>query len=391
MNLNRENMNKIMGLIAFTILLFVGLQNTGLVISAARNIISLIAPFLIGGCVAFVLSVPMGFFEKYFFNAKKTSGKRKGKSSEGKRVLSLVITLAAVCGVVAVVVFMVAPELYKSLKTIGRELSNAFVRVPELLDEAAKRLPMFEAEIAKIKYNFINVDWKGIGAQVAEFLKNTNFLGNTLSIASSVVSAAANFIIGIVFAIYILLQKENLSRQFRRLFYSFLPEKKVDRFLEVCSLTADSFHSFLSGQCLEAVILGFMFFVSMWVLRLPHALPISVLIGFTALIPIFGAFIGCAVGALLILIVNPIKALWFIVLFLVIQQIEGNVVYPRVVGSSVGLPSIWVFAAVTFGASVGGVLGLLFAIPVCSVVYSLLRDAVRSRIKERKINPEKTR
>ncbi len=153
----------------------------------------------------------------------------------------------------------------------------------------------------------------------------------------------------------------------------------------VCGLTSSSFNSFLSGQCLEAFILGMMFFVSMSVFQMPYALVIAVLIGITALIPIFGAFIGCIVGAFLILIVSPIKALWFIVLFLVLQQIEGNVIYPRVVGSSVGLPSIWVLAAVTLGASLGGVLGILFAIPVFSVIYTLLRTDVRARIRERGI------
>jgi len=372
-----------MSLITFAILLFVGLQNIRLITSAAGYIAGLAAPFLIGGCIAFVLSVPMNFFETHLFN--------KNGKAKAKRALSLIITLAVVCSVIAVVAFMVAPELYKSIKAIGNELSMAQVRVPELLDETAKRLPILKDEIASLKDSFMNIDWKGVGMQLAGMLGRSNFLKNTLSLASSVVSTVANIVIGLVFAIYILLQKENLSRQFRRLFYSFLPEKGVDRFLEVCSLASNAFGSFLSGQCLEAFILGLMFFVSMWVLRLPYALVISVLTGLTALIPIFGAFIGCAVGVILILIVNPVKALWFIVLFLVIQQVEGNVVYPRVVGNSVGLPSIWVFASVTLGASLGGVLGLFFAIPVCSVVYSILRDAVCKRVGELGIDPDKIR
>ncbi len=383
MKLERENMKKLMGLITFAILLYMGLRNVSLILATVRNVIGLIAPFIIGGCLAFVLGVPMRFFETHLFNGRKSSG------FKGKRILSLLITFAAVCGVVAVVTLMVVPELYKSVVAIGREVSQTIRQVPEMLDMVAEKLPMFADELASVKDNFLNVDWKSIGAQAASFLDRVNFFSNTLSFASSVMGVVANIVIGLVFAIYILLQKENLSRQFRRLFYSFLPEKWVDRFLDVTRLTASSFNSFLSGQCIEAFILGLMFFISMWLLRLPYSLAISVLIGVSALIPIFGAFIGCVVGALLILMVNPVKTLWFIILFLVLQQIEGNVIYPRVVGSSVGLPSIWVFVAVTFGASVGGIIGLLFAIPLCSVAYSLLREAVHSRMEERDIDPEK--
>lgn len=383
LNLNRDNILKIMGLILFTVLLYAGLQNTKLFADALRYLFGLMAPFVIGGCIAFVLNVPMRFFEiKLFSRLKPAKGKRAGKA---KRIFSLILTLVVVGGVIAIMLFLIVPELYQSISAIGREMSYARVRIPQLLDEATALLPMFESEIASIKDSFLNVDWKAIGSMLMEFFRNGNILSNTVSIATSVVSGFANAIIGIVFAIYILLQKENLGRQFRRLFYAFLPEKQVDRFLMVCGLTSSSFNSFLSGQCLEAFILGMMFFVSMSVFQMPYALVIAVLIGITALIPIFGAFIGCIVGAFLILIVSPIKALWFIVLFLVLQQIEGNVIYPRVVGSSVGLPSIWVLAAVTLGASLGGVLGILFAIPVFSVIYTLLRTDVRARIRERGI------
>ncbi len=285
--------------------------------------------------------------------------------------------------------FLIVPELYNSFSAIGRELSRAVVRFPQFLEEAADMLPMFATEIESFRDSFMDVDWKSISTMVTDFLQHTNFLSSTVDIATSVVSGVANTIIGIVFAIYVLFQKENLGRQFRRLFYSIFPEKHVDKFLEVCSLTSASFNSFLSGQCLEAFILGMMFFVGMSLFNMPYALVIAVLIGVTALIPIFGAFIGCFVGAFLILIANPIQALWFVILFLVLQQIEGNVIYPRVVGGSVGLPSIWVLVAVTLGASWAGVLGILFAIPVVSVIYTLLRESVRDRISERGIAEEK--
>lgn len=387
MNLNRDTIKKLLGLIAFAILLYVGLQNTKMVSAALRYVAGLIAPFLIGGCIAFILNVPMRFFEtKVFAAIKPVPIKGVGKL---RRILSLLLTLTVVLGVIVFVVFMVAPELYQSFAAIGREMTQFTNRVPQMLAEARERLPMFAEEIDKISDDLLNIDWKEIGQMVTDFLQNSNFLSSTVSIATSVVSGVANTIIGIVFAIYILLQKENLGRQFRRLFYAQFPEAGVDRFLEVCNLTSVSFNSFLSGQCLEAVILGLMFFISMSVLKMEYALVVAVLIGVTSLIPIFGAFIGCIVGAFLILIANPIQALWFIILFLVLQQIEGNVIYPRVVGGSVGLPSIWVLVAVTLGASLAGVLGILFAIPIVSVIYTLLREHVRSRLRVRGIAEEK--
>ena len=387
MSLNRDTMKKIMGLIAFGILLYVGLQNTKMVSSALRYLVGLNAPFLIGGCIAFILNVPMRFFEKKIFTRKKGKGSIRVRKMQ--RICSLLLTLIVVLGVISIVLFMVAPELYNSFAAIGREMTSFGKRLPQMLEEASQRLPMFADEIEKFKADLLNVNWKEVGQMAKDFLQNSNFLSSTVDIATSVVSGGANTIIGLVFAIYILLQKENLGRQFRRLFYALFPEKHVDRFLEVCNLTSSSFNSFLSGQCLEAFILGMMFFISMSLLKMPYALVIAVLIGVTALIPIFGAFIGCIVGAFLILIASPIQALWFIVLFLILQQVEGNVIYPRVVGGSVGLPSIWVLVAVTLGASIAGVLGILFSIPVVSVLYALLRDYVRHRIDERGIAEKK--
>ncbi|MDO5142930.1 MAG: AI-2E family transporter [Eubacteriales bacterium] len=389
MRLDRDTIKKLMGLITFAVLLFVGLQNTRLFAAALRAIVGLVAPFLIGGCIAFVLNVPMRFFEDRVFSDPKLGRTRSLRKV--RRALSLILTIVVVVGVIAVVLFMVVPELYQSFAAIGRELSQAMIRFPRFLAEIARELPMFASEIESLRESFLDVDWRSIGLMVRDLLQHSNVLRSTMSFASSVVSGVSNAVIGIVFAIYILLQKEDLGRQFRRLLYAMFPEKHVDRLLDVCALTSASFNSFLSGQCMEAFILGMMFFVSMLILHMPYALVIAVLIGVTALIPIFGAFIGCIVGAFLILIASPMQAVWFIVLFLVLQQIEGNIIYPRVVGSSVGLPSIWVLVAVTLGASVAGVLGILFAIPTVSVVYTLLRRYVRDRIEARGIAADKIR
>ena len=210
-----------------------------------------------------------------------------------------------------------------------------------------------------------------------------------MSVASSIIGGLANTVLGMIFAIYVLLQKEKLSAVCKKLLYAWLPEHPVDTVVEVARLVQKTFSNFISGQCLEACILGLMFFISMSLFRMPYAAVISMLIAVTSLIPIFGAFIGCILGAFLILISNPMQAVWFIVLFLVLQQIEGNLIYPHVVGNSVGLPSIWVLVAVTTGASTMGVLGMLINIPLFSVIYTLLRRSSNEQIRKRHINPIK--
>ena len=205
------------------------------------------------------------------------------------------------------------------------------------------------------------------------------------------VSGVSTFVISLIFSFYVLLQKEKLGRQGRQVIYGLLPLRQADRTLDVLRLSGRTFSSFLSGQCLEACILGTLFVAAMTIFRMPYALLVGVLIALTALIPIVGAFIGCAVGALLIAIDDPWKALWFIVLFLVLQQIEGNLIYPHVVGSSVGLPSIWVLAAVTLGGKLMGITGMLFFIPLCSVIYALFRSYVKNRLVSKAVPPEKWR
>lgn len=231
----------------------------------------------------------------------------------------------------------------------------------------------------------LEIDWPKLLGDFAEFLKNGagSMLNSAFSATASLVSGVSNFAIGFIFAIYILLQKETLSRQAGNVLKAFLPEGEVEKVQRITQLTERTFSSFLTGQCMEAVILGAMFLVTMSVLRLPYALLIGVLIAFTALIPIFGAFIGLGVGVFLMLMESPVDALVFTIVFFVLQQIEGNLIYPHVVGGSVGLPSIWVLVAVTVGGSMMGIVGMLVFIPLCSVLYSLLKGEVRARLREK--------
>ena len=213
------------------------------------------------------------------------------------------------------------------------------------------------------------------------FLKNgaMGMLTSTVSVASGIISGIVNAVISLIFALYILSQKEKLENQGRRIILAFLPEKAAGKLQEVFALLYKNFSCFITGQCTEAVILGLMFVIAMSIFRMPYALMVGVLIAFTALIPIVGAFIGCSVGAFLILIDNPLQALWFVILFLTLQQIEGNLIYPKVVGSSVGLPSRWVLMAVSLGGSLFGIAGMLVFIPITSTGYTLFRESVNSR------------
>ncbi|MDF2944050.1 MAG: putative permease [Herbinix sp.] len=393
MDLNKSNMKKILGIITFTILLYVGLQHLNVVIDFLGAVFALVFPFLLGGAIAFILNVPMRGLEHNLYklqtSKKPTSKKRisnKQTISKTKRPISLLITLLIVIGIILFVLVLVIPEIGRTIKLIGNQFPDFYRRMVRKSTIIMAEYPDIADYISK--YNF---DWEQIFNGIYEFLRNSggNMLYNTFSMASTIIGGLFDFFLGFIFAVYILLQKEKLGQQSRKLIYAYLPENAADRMVSVCSLASKTFARFLSGQCLEAVILGSIFFVVMSIFRFPYTLMISVLIGFTALIPVFGSFIGCFVGAFLILIVDPWMALWFILLFIILQLIEGNFIYPHVVGGSIGLPSMWVLVAVTIGGSTMGVAGMLIFIPMSSVLYTLLREAMNRRLKIRQIPQDK--
>ncbi len=380
MELNKENMRKIRGLILFTILIFVGLYNYKILLAGLGLIGNVILPFAIGGAIAFVLNVPMNFIERKIFGKAKTEKKKWAKSLS--RPLSFILALGFVIGIIAVVAFVVIPELGRTIMNLGKTLQEVIPKLQQWAIELFQDNPDLVAYITGLQF-----EWDAILGNVVNFLKNGagSVLGGTMEAAMSIISGVSTFFIAFVFACYILLQKERLSVQVRKLMYAFLPEDWTDIVVALGSVTYKTFSSFLTGQCVEAVILGTMFFIVMSIFKFPYAMLISVLIAFTALIPVFGAFIGCGVGAVLILLVDPMKCLLFVVMFLVLQQIEGNFIYPYVVGNSVGLPSMWVLAAVSVGGSLFGVVGMLVFIPIVSVIYTLLRGIVNRRLNEKKI------
>lgn len=382
MELNKETIKKLQGLVLFTAFVVVILVNYKSVFQVLKVGFNIIFPFILGAVLAFIINAPMQFFERHLFKNEKMKNKKAAQKIA--RPASLLISLLAIIAVLMIVIFVVVPELGKTLGSLGKTISDF---LPVLQDQINH---LFKNE------NFItqwvdNLDLQKIINTAVDFLKNGvgNVLNSTYTIVASVVHGLTTFFISFVFACYIVLQKEKLEIQIRKVFYAFFKEKTVKKILNVCNLAYHTFLNFLTGQCVEAVILGMMFFVAMSIFRFPYALLVGVLIAFTALIPIFGAFIGCAVGAFLLLMVDPIRAVAFLIMFLILQQIEGNFIYPHVVGNSVGLPSIWVLVAVSVGGSLMGVAGMLFFIPATSVVYKLFRDYVYKRLKEKQID-EKT-
>ncbi len=378
MNLNRETMKKLMLLIAFTILLLVGVQRLDAVFGALRFLWGIGFPFALGGAIAFILNVPMTALEHWLFPEEKM-GKSKLKRKLA-RPLSMILAILLVIGVIALVIFVVLPELGTTVVGLGASVEAFLPKAQEWLEDIFQNNEQIVAWIEGLELN-----WEKTVETAWNFFRSGagSVLSSTMTVAKTIISAVTNFFIGFVFACYVLLQKEKLGEQSRKLLRAIFPKKQVEYILHVCSLSHRTFSSFITGQCMEAVILGAMFFVAMSILRFPYALLVGVLVAFTALIPIFGAFIGCVVGAFLILMVSPAQALGFIVLFQVLQQIEGNLIYPRVVGNSVGLPAIWVLVAVTVGGNLMGVLGMLIFIPIVSVLYALLREWMYGRLENK--------
>mgnify|MGYP000178771306 FL=1 len=380
MDLSKCLLKKSGRLIVFTALLVVALWKFDVVLGVLKTIWDIIFPFVLGGAIAFLTNVPMSFLEKKIFENVKKKNKIVRKL---KRPISLILTIVLVVGVIALVMFGVIPQLTRTMGTLVTSINDFIPQMQSWIGEFFHNNQEIMNLVDQIEFDPDQAIKWGIS-----LLGNGagNMMNTTMSAVGSIVSGVATFFIAFSFACYILFQKEKLHIQIRKVFFAFLPRQKADTFLKVCSLTYRTFANFLAGQCLEAVILGSMFVVTLSILKMPYALLIGVLIAFTALIPIFGAFIGCAVGSFLIFMVNPQQAILFVIVFLVLQQIEGNLIYPHVVGESVGLPSIWVLAAVTIGGNLMGIVGMLVFIPLLSVLYTIFREFVYLRLKKQNIS-----
>ena len=376
MNLDWKQIRQWVIIIASGIIIYWGLENLEVIGGVVGNVIGMLSPFLIGAAVAFILRRPLARIEGFLLGLSEF--KEFAFLEKISRILAIVLTFLLFIAVMILVVFLVVPEFINALMILVSSVEQFVKQLQSNPQEWG-----FVSEQLAQWIGGMQFDW----AQMANDLKNWvisgagTVLDGTVNVVSSVVSGVTTTVMALIFCIYLLLQKETLARQGKKLIHAILPEQKALSVLDVITMTGDTFSNFFTGQIVEAVILGTMFFVAMTLFAFPHALVISVLIGVMALIPIFGAFIGCAVGVFLILMVDPMQALWFVILFLVLQQIEGNLIYPKVVGNSVGLPSVWVLLAVTVGGSAMGVLGMILFIPGFSVIYKLLARWTNQRLK----------
>jgi predicted PurR-regulated permease PerM len=371
---NKLKQNILLG--TYLIILYFILLNIKYISSTFGNILGIIKPFIIAFAMAFVLNLPMKLFENkvfYFLDNQKSSFVKCLK-----RPLSILATFITVIGLIIALALFVIPQLVSSISTLLETVPDYIKSFEALINQYAS-----STEILENVYNTLVSTWRELLKVFGQLLTTslTGILNTTVSITSGVI----NFVLSIVLTIYMLASKETLIYNFKKLLYAFTKKPLADKIINIGKLSNITFSKFITGQCIEAFILGGLCFIGMNILSMPYALLISVLIGVTALIPVFGAFIGTIPAVFLILIINPIQALWFIVFILCLQQFEGNVIYPRVVGNSVGLSAIWVMLAMLVGGSTLGLVGMLIGIPTFSVAYQLMKEHTNKRLKNNHI------
>ena len=346
-----------------------------------RNIWGMFTPFVLGSAIAFIFNVPMRAVERKLTGIQKP-GLRRG--------MAIILTLILIALVVAFVVLLLVPQIRTTVESIVDTLPDFIRRESQNVVTFLEAHPEVRDWI--LEYTQLEtIEWSNLVEKLVtlagEYL--SKIADSAFSAIGKVTNGFVNAFLGICFAFYALARKEILARQGRRLLYSLLPESWVDEIIRILRLTNSTFSNFISGQCLEACILGCMFAVVMAVVGLPYIPLVSVIIAVTALVPLVGAFVGCVLGALFILVESPIQAFTFVIVFLILQQIEGNLIYPRVVGTSIGLPGMWVLVALTVGGELAGVTGMLVMIPLASVCYSLLREFTLKQVVSRNIPAEK--
>lgn len=376
--LNSKNVKKILLIITYTVLLCFALLNLNVVFKVLGYILNLLKPFIYGFCLAFILNIPLSKFESMFKNRKKNPKNKAAKPTTEKkntklRVAGIAFSILIFIGIIFLTLFLVIPEFINTISIFKDNIPEAFENVKEWLKTLMVNYPEITEKITSYQ-----PDWVALEADITKIIKTaaTGIIGISIDFVVGLFSGVVNLVMGFVFAIYMLMQKEGLIHQSKRVLKAYLPENKSEKVLRIGSITNDTFKKFFGGQFIEAILLGVLCFIGMKIFGMPYALTISVLVGVTALIPVFGAFFGTAIGAILILAVDPMKAVWFVVYIIVLQQIDGNLIYPKIVGDSVGLPGIWVMLAVLIGGNSLGVIGMLVGVPIASVIYKLIKEYV---------------
>lgn len=365
----------VIGIVAICIVIFLGLQNIKGVIDVFAYCVGLISPLILGFVFALILNVPMSFIESHLWQKTK-----KPILEKLRRPFSFIISLIIIIGIIVGIVWLIIPELVNAIKLIVQTGIN-------YIDKFSK---MDQSELEKLPFGIGNallgIDWNKLLHTMQTWIKNESgtIVNTAFGTVSSLVGGIFDFFISFVFSIYILFGKDKLKGQVSRLIHAWLPEKFGEWIIHASSVIGKNFRNFVSGQTLEAVILGVLCIIGMLILRIPYAPMVGVLVGVTALIPVVGAFIGTIVGAFMILTIDPIKAVIFVIFILVLQQFEGNVIYPKVMGSRVNLPGMWILAAVTVGGGIAGPIGMLLSVPIASTLYILFREATEEREKSKR-------
>ncbi len=381
LEINKKTFRNII-LIGFSCIFLYWILNETERVSAVWSVIKgVFSPFVLGSAIAFILNVPMRAFERLL------KGIKKGTL---RRLLSVLLTFVALLLVLTLVFWLLIPQLVETVQSLVPKLQAFVIGCEQYITRVLNENPQLMEWIVN-NTDFESFNWAGLAERIVAMLGNsvTTIVQSTFSALGVLAGAIFDFFIAIVFSIYCLFQKETLARQGRKLLYAYLPEKISDRIVRVLRLTNATFSNFLSGQCVEVCILGCLFAISMAIFRMPYIPLVSVLVAVTAFIPVVGAWVGCILGAFLILVANPLQALWFVIMFLVLQQIENNLIYPRVVGTSIGLSGMWVLLAVAVGGELMGVAGMFLMIPVASVIYTLLQESTHNRLSKKTINEEK--
>ena len=372
---NREKRKQlakwVIGVIAACILIFLGVRYISSIAAAVSWLVHLVRPLLIGVVLALILNVPLGMFERRLFSKKPTP-----KKLRARRPLAIVLSLVLVFGIFVGVAVLVIPEFVAAVRVIASMLLSTMDQLAAFESQMDfSRLPFGEY------LSRIDIDWLQLRAELELWFKQAGsaIMDRAAGVIGSVASSVIDSLIGFIFSIYVLANKEKLKRQVSRLIRVWLPEKFGGKLIHAARVSADIFRQFIAGQTTEAIILGSLCAVGMWILQIPYAPMVGALVGVMALIPYVGAFISTAVGAFMILTVSPIKALIFVVFLLALQQIEGNLIYPKVVGAKINLPAMWVLAAITVGGNLAGPIGMLLGVPIASAAYALLKEATDRR------------
>lgn len=377
MNLDRRNTRRIMFIVAFGIILYIVLTRLPSIMSAIADVFAVISPITLGLCMAFVLNIIMNLFEKRAFAFMKKSKNHFVRKL--CRPISLIVTFVVGFGAIALILVIIIPQVVDAVNMVIIKLpgyaNNLFLWIKKMLSDN---------NISMSAIADLEMDWRDMVNKILDFAQksSTTIVDSTITFTSSVISGSFEVIMAIIISIYVLIKKERILDICKKAVTAYMPEKARAEIFKIAALSYKAFSQFIKGQGIEACILGTLCFIGMKIFKFPYAGTVGVLVGVTALIPIFGAWIGGGLSAFLILMVNPMKALLFLVYLLILQQIENNLIYPRVVGESIGLPGLLVLIAVLIGNSLTGVAGILISVPLCSILYTMFKEGIDRRLKE---------